>query len=93
MLRLCGGEEDPVAMSKEAERIRQEQLAAQANELYERFGKPLERDHPDEFVAISPDGRSVLGATASQAGHRAREAFGPGNYVFKLGQRVVGKWR
>ena len=80
-----------MAAGNEAEKTRQ-QLLAQANELYERFGMPLEPDHPGEFVAIAPDGRSMLGRTASEAGRKARAAFGPGNHVFKLGERVVGKW-
>lgn len=70
-----------------------EELLAQSNELYEQFGKPLEMEHTGEFVAVSPEGRTILGTSASEVGRKAKQAFGPGNFVFKLGPRVVGKWR
>ena len=71
----------------------QQVLLAEANRLYEQYGKPLEADHLGEFVAISPDGRTLLGTSASEVGRQAKETFGPGNFVFKIGPRVVGKWR
>ncbi|MGI8551395.1 MAG: hypothetical protein ACR2PL_11510 [Dehalococcoidia bacterium] len=45
------------------------------------------------FVAIAPDGGTLLGKTAAEVGKAAKQAFGRGNFVFKLGPRVVGKWR
>lgn len=71
----------------------QEELLAQSNRLYEQFGEPLEREHTGELVAIAPDGRTLLGRSAGEVGRNAKAAFGPGNFVFKLGPRVVGKWR
>ena len=68
-------------------------LLAEADRLYEQYGKPLEAEHFGEFVAISRDGRTLLGASAGEVGRRAKAAFGPGNFVFKIGPRVVGKWR
>ena len=82
-----------MAPHEETERAKQQLLLAQANQLYERFGKPLEQQHLGQFVAIAPDGRAVTGSSAREAGRRAKAAFGPGNFVFKLGPRVVGKWR
>ena len=38
-----------------------EEAVKQGDELYERYGKPLEAEHWGEFVAISPDGRTILG--------------------------------
>jgi hypothetical protein len=71
----------------------QQALLAEANRLYEQYGKPFEADHLGEFVAISRDGRTLLGASAGQVGRQAKEAFGPGNFVFRIGPRVAGKWR
>jgi hypothetical protein len=68
-------------------------LVALADHLYERFGRGLEHDHEGSFVAINPDGRYLIGATAGEVGRRAKAAFGPGNFVFKIGLRVVGRWR
>ncbi len=71
----------------------QQALLAEANRLYEQYAKPLEAKHLGEFVAISRDGRTIVGASARQVGRQAKEAFGPGNFVFKIGPRVVGRWR
>ncbi len=79
--------------AQQGERRRQEELQALATRLYDEYGKPLEAEHLGKFVAISKDGRTLLGDSPGEVGRRAREAFGPGNFVFKLGPRVVGKWR
>ena len=65
----------------------------QANDLYERCGKPLERDHWGQFVAISPEGKTILCEDLLQVFGQAVERFGPGNFVFKVGGKAVGKWR
>lgn len=65
----------------------------EGDELYERYGRPLEGEHWGEFVAIMPDGRTVLAPTLLEAMKRASEAFGPGGFIFKVGERVVGKIR
>jgi hypothetical protein len=71
----------------------QQALLAEANRLYEQYGKPFEAEHLGQFVAISRDGRTLLGTSAGAVGRQAKDAFGPGNFVFKIGPRVVGKWR
>lgn len=65
----------------------------QADALYERHGKPLEAQHQGEYVAISPDGRTILGPSVLEVLQRAKGTFGPGNFIFKVGARAVGKWR
>jgi hypothetical protein len=71
----------------------QRQLLTQADELYDQYAKPLELEHHGEFVAIASDGRTILGRTAREVGRKAREEFGPENFVFKIGPRVVGMLR
>ena len=42
----------------------QEWLAQRAENkqlLYEQYGKALEKDHTGEYVAIGPDGKTILG--------------------------------
>ena len=68
-----------------------QELESEADRLYERYGKPLEQEHWGEFVAISPDGRTLLGATLRQVMEQAQEAFGPGNFIFKVGE--ISTWR
>lgn len=71
----------------------QEQLLAEANRLYETYAKHLEADHWGEYVAISRDGRVVLGTDDLEVLLAAKEAFGPGNFIFKVGDRVMGRFR
>ncbi|HEY7064486.1 MAG TPA: hypothetical protein VII06_23625 [Chloroflexota bacterium] len=66
-------------------------LTKQAARLYARYGKPLESTHPGEYVAIFPDGRTVLGTSAHDVLDRALDTVGPGSFVFKLGEQAV--WR
>lgn len=61
--------------------------------LYEHYAKPLEKGHTGEYVAITVDGRMVLGASALEVVRKAKASFGPGTYTFKIGQRAVGRWR
>ena len=65
----------------------------EAERLYQQHGRPLEAEHRGEYLAISPEGKTLLGPTLLEVLKQAREAFGPGNFVFKVGQRAVGKWR
>jgi hypothetical protein len=68
-------------------------LAGQYDELYERYGRPLEREHRGEYVAISPQGDTVLGQTPYEAARRALDRFGRGSFLFKIGDRAIGHLR
>jgi len=74
-----------MANHKEAEQL--------YNELYQRYGKPLEADHKGEYLAVSPKGDTVLGTTLREVAQEATDKFGPGNFVYKVGEAAVGKWR
>ena len=68
-------------------------LNQQAERLYERYGKPLEREHRGDYVAIFPDGRTVLGKSPHEFLDKAIDTLGPSSFVFKLGERAVWRWR
>jgi hypothetical protein len=61
--------------------------------LYEQYGKPLEHDHTGQYLAIAPDGRIVLGSTLLEVAQIASDRLGSGHFLFKVGERSVGKWR
>ncbi len=66
----------------------------QAEELYQRFVKPLETKHKGKYVAVSPKGKTIFGPTMLDVLKRANVNFGNITpLVFKVGQKVVGKWR
>lgn len=71
----------------------QQKLLAEGNRLYETYAKHLEADHWGEYVAISRDGRVVLGEDDMEVFRAAKEAFGPGSFMFKVGDRVMGRFR
>lgn len=64
----------------------------QADRLYEQYGKPLEREHRGEYLAVSRDGQTLLAPSLLDAVERAADTFGPDNFVFKVGEKAVGKW-
>ena len=65
----------------------------EADALYEHYARPLEARHRGEYVAVSPQGQTVLAASVREAVDKAVEAFGPGSFVFKVGERTVWRWR
>ena len=69
------------------------ELIGESERLYSQYGQHLEQDHWDEYVAIFPDGRTVLGTNLTEVSCRALDQFGRGSFVFKVGEKAVGKWR
>ena len=66
----------------------------EADVLYERYVKPLERGHSGHYVGVSRDGKTVIGSTLIEVVRQAAAAFGKGNsVVFRVGDRVVGRVR
>ena len=73
-----------------------EEALTQGEELYERYGKPLEAEHWGEFIAIYPDGRTVLGEKDEHMDDvffRAYDELGSGFHLFRIGPRSVGRMR
>ncbi len=65
----------------------------QADSLYERYGKPLEREHLGDYLAVSLDGKTLIGSSLLDVANNAATTLGPGNFIFKIGERAVGRWR
>ncbi len=63
------------------------------DELYERYGRPLEPQHWGKYLAVSRDGRSVMGDDRRLVLREARAQLGRGVFVYKIGPVAVGKWR
>jgi hypothetical protein len=74
-----------------ADSDQQEQLAI-SDALYERYGKPLEDEHRGEYLAVSRQGRTLLAPTLLEVVERAAETFGPESFIYKVGDKAVGKW-
>jgi hypothetical protein len=67
-------------------------LLEQSDALYERYGKPLEKTHRGKFIAISMAGKTLIADTLLELMQQAKTTLGPGNFIFKIGERAVGQW-
>lgn len=71
----------------------QRALKEQADRLYEAYGRPLEAQHRGEYVAIFPDGKTIIGRGRLAVAEQAVRTIGRGSFLFKIGDKAVGKWR
>jgi hypothetical protein len=67
-------------------------LLEQSDMLYERYAKPLEKTHRGKYIAISQDGKTLIADTVFDLMQQAKTKLGPGNFIFKVGERAVGTW-
>ncbi len=65
----------------------------QADLLYKRYGRPLEIEHTGKYVATADSGQFVLGNTRLEVARQARTNLWSGSYIFKVRERIVGRWR
>ena len=70
-----------------------EKALKQGDELYERYGKPLEAEHWGKFLAVAPDGRTLLGTDLREVQDNALRQFGKGVHIFKVGPIAIGRLR
>ncbi len=62
--------------------------------IYDRYVRSLESQHWGKFVAVSLDGRVLLGDDREAVAKEAFCQFGSGNFVMmRVGLKVVGKIR
>jgi len=61
-------------------------------EAYERYASVMEREHPGEWVALSPGEDPIFRGTEDEVREAAIQRFGKGNFaLWRVGH--VGKWR
>jgi len=60
--------------------------------LYDEFARPLEQEHYGEFIAITRDGRTLLGPSLLDVALRAKDTFGERTFLFKIGPKSVWRW-
>ena len=61
--------------------------------LYELYGVPLEEEYSGKFVAIGPDGETILGDQDEEVLQEAIQKFGSGTFAFtRVGDRTLGRW-
>ena len=62
--------------------------------IYDRYVRQLKQEHWGKFVAVSLDGRVLLGNDREEVANEALRQFGSGNFVMmRVGLKAVGKIR
>ena len=71
-------------------------LANRAKEekpLYEQYVKPLEDTHKGEYLAVGPEGQTIIGKRAGEVLQEAVVTFGTGNFaLLRVGHTTFGTW-
>ena len=61
--------------------------------LYSKYGKPLEKEHRGEFIAINSGGQVILGKSMTEVMLKSVEKFGTRDYALaRVGHEAVWKW-
>ena len=61
--------------------------------LYDLYGRPLEKEHTGEFVAISLDGDIILDRRLGDLLMRAIDTFGRDNFAMaRVGHEAMAEW-
>ena len=93
MIREITEEEIQQMPAATRERLRRQKLLAEGNWLYDTYVKPLEEEHWGKFVAVSGDGRTLLGTDLDELTVEAVNVLGRGHFAFKVGEVAVGTIR
>ena len=67
--------------------------SSEIDSLYEQYGKPLEEEHWDEYLAVHPDGRTLVGKDRHELRKQANSRIGEGSVIIKIGKRVSRGFR
>lgn len=63
------------------------------DQFYNKYGKPLENNHWGDYLAVSENGETILGKNYLKVVLKARSTFGPGSFLYKVGEKAIWKWR
>ncbi len=70
-----------------------ESTSEEDSRLYEQYGKPLEKDHKGEYVAIASNGQTILSPDPDEVLRKAVAQFGSGNFALaKIGEKAFDTW-
>ena len=70
-----------------------ERKLKEQHRLYEKYGKPLEKEHKGEFVAIGLHGHVLLDRRLGDLLKRAIDTFGPDNFAMaRVGHDAMAEW-
>lgn len=65
----------------------------EVRKAYALYVKPLEAKHKGEYVVITPDGKTIFNSSLIKAVEGARKISTANNFIFKVGDKVLGTLR
>ena len=68
-----------------------EEAVTRSDALYDKYVQPLEAEHWGKFVAVAPDGRTMLGNNPYKIDMEAWNAFGDEAVMFEIGEKEIIK--
>lgn len=68
-----------------------EETLTRSDALYDKYVQPLEAEHLGEFVAVAPDGRTMVGTNPYKIDIEAWNAFGDEAVMFQVGEKEIVK--
>jgi len=71
-------------LRNDIKRIQDREEIKRQDLIYEKYAKKLEKEHAGEYVAIGPDGKTIVEEDDIEVGKKALEEFGEGNFVFRI---------
>ena len=67
--------------------------AQEKRPLYAKYGKALEGTHKGEYLAIGPEGQTIVGKRAGEVLQEAVATFGSRNFaLLRIGHGTFGTW-
>lgn len=73
------------SLTEEQRNLSEKQELMEMDRVYEKYGKPLEKEHKGKFACITPDGDFVIGKTSLDAGKKADEEGLEDSILFQIG--------
>lgn len=64
---------------------------SESDKVYQKFVKPLEKEYWGKFIAITPEGKFLIESDLVKATAKGIEKLGSGNFLFKIGEKAVGR--
>ena len=64
-----------------------------ADSVYEQYVKPLEPAHNGQYVVVTSNGQAIVAPTLLDIAEQVAKVPSKDNFIFKVGEKVLGKLR
>jgi hypothetical protein len=64
-----------------------------ADKIYAQYVKPLEQAHKGQYVVVTSNGQTIFAPTLLDVAQQAAKIPSKDNFIFRVGEKVLGKLR